>query len=390
MSAPTSAEADFTARLDLTRPPAGPAHRLRGALRGPGRRFSACRCAVRSGRRRGRRRRCGSARATRPGRAGASTRPGRHAHLRGRCARRAGPLHPLGRPDLRRRADPPRVRSTTARSGATSSTTGVKATVAETLDEFRGSFRYNLRDANLRRFNAEVPMVAQWDDHEVRNNWYPGQVLGDERVRAYTESVSLLAARASRRSSTTRRSAAPVDPRAHLPRRPPRAAGSTCSCSTAAATAGRTPPTCSPRPRRRPRSWRRRSGPGSRRRWSRSRATWKVIACDMPIGVVVPDGPRAGHRGVANADPRAARARARSRGLLSRSKRTPHPQRPVRHGRRALRRRAPLRPGARDLHRLRSVLGVRGRAAPRRHLRPGRARRDVRPGHQVLVGAGME
>ncbi|CAM5550841.1 alkaline phosphatase [Streptomyces badius] len=71
-----------------------------------------------------------------------------------------------------------------------------KAKVAETLDEYRGNFRYNLLDENVRRFNAQVPSVVQWDDHEVRNNWYPGQILDDAR---YTEkNVDLLAARSSR------------------------------------------------------------------------------------------------------------------------------------------------------------------------------------------------
>ena len=45
------------------------------------------------------------------------------------------------------------------------------AKVAETLDEFRGRYRYNLLDENVRRFNAEVPQIWQWDDHEVTNNW---------------------------------------------------------------------------------------------------------------------------------------------------------------------------------------------------------------------------
>jgi alkaline phosphatase D len=45
------------------------------------------------------------------------------------------------------------------------------AKVAETLDEFRGRYRYNLLDENVRRFNAEVPQIWQWDDHEVVNNW---------------------------------------------------------------------------------------------------------------------------------------------------------------------------------------------------------------------------
>jgi alkaline phosphatase D len=33
--------------------------------------------------------------------------------------------------------------------------------VAETLDEFRGRYRYNLLDENYRRFNAEVPQIWQ-------------------------------------------------------------------------------------------------------------------------------------------------------------------------------------------------------------------------------------
>src|SRR4028119_1583279 len=44
-----------------------------------------------------------------------------------------------------------------------------KRKVAETLDEFRGNYRYNLRDQHLRAFNAAVPQIWQWDDHEVVN-----------------------------------------------------------------------------------------------------------------------------------------------------------------------------------------------------------------------------
>jgi alkaline phosphatase D len=44
--------------------------------------------------------------------------------------------------------------------------TEAKSKPAETLDEYRGNFKYNLLDKNLRAFNAEVPMFAQWDDHE--------------------------------------------------------------------------------------------------------------------------------------------------------------------------------------------------------------------------------
>jgi alkaline phosphatase D len=75
-------------------------------------------------------------------------------------------------------------------------TTPEKSKVAETLDEFRGNHRYNLLDENFRRFNAEVPTLAQWDDHEVRNNWYPGQILDDPKYQV--KSIDLLAARAKR------------------------------------------------------------------------------------------------------------------------------------------------------------------------------------------------
>jgi alkaline phosphatase D len=52
-----------------------------------------------------------------------------------------------------------------------------KSKPAETLAEYRGNYKYNLLDANLRAFNAEVPMLAQWDDHEVTNNWWPEEPL---------------------------------------------------------------------------------------------------------------------------------------------------------------------------------------------------------------------
>ncbi len=72
-----------------------------------------------------------------------------------------------------------------------------KSKVAETVAEFRGSHRYNLRDPQVRAFNAHVPMLAQWDDHEVRNNWYPGQKLNED-ARYREKSVDVLAANARR------------------------------------------------------------------------------------------------------------------------------------------------------------------------------------------------
>jgi alkaline phosphatase D len=46
-----------------------------------------------------------------------------------------------------------------------------KVNVAETLDEFRGQYKYNLLADNWREFLAGTPQLNQWDDHEVTNNW---------------------------------------------------------------------------------------------------------------------------------------------------------------------------------------------------------------------------
>ena len=72
-----------------------------------------------------------------------------------------------------------------------------KAKVAETIEEFRGAYKYNLLDKNLRAFNAEVPMLVQWDDHEVTNNWSPSKSLAEDK-RYSVKSVPLLSARAAR------------------------------------------------------------------------------------------------------------------------------------------------------------------------------------------------
>ena len=76
-----------------------------------------------------------------------------------------------------------------------------KSKPAETLAEFRGNYKYNLLDKNLLAFNAEIPMFAQWDDHEVTNNWWPGEPLtrAEHQRRKYVEkNALLLAARGAR------------------------------------------------------------------------------------------------------------------------------------------------------------------------------------------------
>ena len=72
-----------------------------------------------------------------------------------------------------------------------------KRKVAESLQEFRDQWKYNMMDAHVQALNASVPTFMQWDDHEVTNNWSDSKdLMGDDR---YTEkSVHVLQARATR------------------------------------------------------------------------------------------------------------------------------------------------------------------------------------------------
>jgi alkaline phosphatase D len=168
-----------------------------------------------------------------------------------------------------------------------------KSKVAETLAEFRGQFAYNLLDANLTAFAARVPQLNQWDDHEVRNNWYPGQVIDDAR---YTEhNIDVLVARAKQAffewlpigSDRIYRkiSHGPLldvflldmrtfkDPNGTNVYEDPKLGLLGAE----------------------QRAW-------LKRELAASRATWKVIANDLPLGLVVPDGATA-FEGVAQGNP---------------------------------------------------------------------------------------
>jgi alkaline phosphatase D len=72
-----------------------------------------------------------------------------------------------------------------------------KSKVAETLNEFRGAHRYNLMDANVRRFNSEVAQIWQWDDHEVTNNYNDAKDLS-KNANYKEKNIALLAARGRR------------------------------------------------------------------------------------------------------------------------------------------------------------------------------------------------
>ena len=74
--------------------------------------------------------------------------------------------------------------------------TPAKSHVAETLDDFRGAHLYPRHSAEVRALSASVPTFAIWDDHEVRNNWFPGEVV-DEPAR-HEPRMSVIAAHARR------------------------------------------------------------------------------------------------------------------------------------------------------------------------------------------------
>jgi alkaline phosphatase D len=166
-------------------------------------------------------------------------------------------------------------------------TTPEKSKVAETLQEFRGNYRYNLLDANVRRFYSEVPILSQWDDHEVLNNWYPGKkLLTDDR---YTEKdVNVLAARARRAFFEY----LPLrgDERAKVYRNIPR--GPLCELFFLDQRTYRGPNTANRQEKRS----RETEFMGDRHlAWLKdalrqSKAVWKVICSDMPLGIIVGDG----------------------------------------------------------------------------------------------------
>lgn len=168
--------------------------------------------------------------------------------------------------------------------------------VAETLNEYRGRYRYNLMDANVRRMAAEVPQIWQWDDHEVVNNWSDSKDLAADK--RYTEkNVPLLVARATKafhEFAPIRRTADVESERVyrHLPQGPlldmfvvdmrsyrgPNTHNLQTSETEESAFMGR-----------------------PQIAWlldglKRSKSVWKVIAADMPISLHVGDGKDAGGR----------------------------------------------------------------------------------------------
>ncbi|MCB1341254.1 MAG: alkaline phosphatase D family protein [Pseudooceanicola sp.] len=164
-----------------------------------------------------------------------------------------------------------------------------KRKVAETLDEYRGQWKYNMMDEHVRALNAVVPTFFQWDDHEVVNNWSASKDLSaDDR---YTEkNVALLAARAGRAFHE-------MTPIRYTPAEPGRvyrkiAYGPILDIFFLDMRSYRGANTATPQAELSDAArilgaeqvaW-------LKRELAQSKATWKVIASDMPVGLIVPDG----------------------------------------------------------------------------------------------------
>jgi alkaline phosphatase D len=160
-----------------------------------------------------------------------------------------------------------------------------KSAVARSLSQFRGNYKYNLLDENLRAFNAQVPMLAQWDDHEVSDDWSP---IGTADESGYTEDGK------SRLVERARRAFFEFMPIREMPQQ-----------------AGRIYRRIGYGPlldvfmidmrSYRDSTWNKRDDPGNafilgatqlawlKRELAASEATWKVIAADLPIGLISTD-----------------------------------------------------------------------------------------------------
>jgi alkaline phosphatase D len=179
--------------------------------------------------------------------------------------------------------------------------TEAKSKPAQTLDDYRGCHRYNYLDDHMRRFNAEVAQIVMWDDHDVLDNWY-WERRKDDDARYQEKSVAVLAARARQAffeytplplvgddPERVYRSV-PLGPLADifaLDMRTYKSANGPNREATMDASSAI-------------------FGPGQlawlKRSLRESKAVWKIVANDLPLGLIVGDGPGR-YEAVANGDP---------------------------------------------------------------------------------------
>ncbi|MEO7274560.1 MAG: alkaline phosphatase D family protein [Vicinamibacterales bacterium] len=168
--------------------------------------------------------------------------------------------------------------------------TEAKSKAAQSVADFRGAYQYNLTDAHMRRFNAATAQIVQWDDHEVRDNWYPTRDLSAD-AKYTTKSMALIAERARQAFLEYNPVPSSADETGRVYRtvefgslvevfaldlrsyRGPNSENRQPTLTEASALAGPTQI-----------AW-------LTARLAASRATWKIIASDMPIGVLVSDAP---------------------------------------------------------------------------------------------------
>ena len=165
------------------------------------------------------------------------------------------------------------------------------AKVAETLNEFRARFKYNMIDENVKNFNANVPQIWQWDDHEVTNNWSDSKDLTNDD-RYVEKNVPLLIAR----GATAFLEYAPLRPfnakeqdrvYRHIPY------GDLLDLVVVDMRSYRGPNTSNDQEEQGPetRFFGEQQLQWIKRKLLQSKSVWKVIASDMPIGLIVRDGP---------------------------------------------------------------------------------------------------
>jgi alkaline phosphatase D len=160
-----------------------------------------------------------------------------------------------------------------------------KSAVARSLAQFRGNYKYNLLDDNLRAFHAQVPMFAQWDDHEVSDDWSP---VGSIDETGYAEDGT------SRLVARGRQAFFEFMPIRAIPEQAGRvyrkiAYGPLLDVFMIDMRSYRDS------------TWNKRDDPGAafilgsvqlawlKRELAASDATWKVIAADLPIGLISED-----------------------------------------------------------------------------------------------------
>lgn len=179
-----------------------------------------------------------------------------------------------------------------------------KRKIAETLHEYRRHHLYNRYDVNNQRFSAEVPQIWQWDDHEVTNNWSDDKVLDDRYTERNVRTLTANATRAFLEYAPLRWHSQVESERVyrHIPYnrdldvfvldmrsyRGPNSYNRQDTPTDATAFLGR-----------KQLSW-------LKGKLRQSSATWKIIAADMPIGLLVLDGTdtqgRAKSEAIANGD----------------------------------------------------------------------------------------